>query len=144
MKLNKTKLFVIIWLTHLFVYYAAYLSLIAVLQQKYAHLYRAPFGFAVGMYGGLEQVYLFFLIPTILMLFFIKTILKNKWFLAYAVSICIAYLMNYLWLFLNNQDYEIFYTKNSINLLYFIVPSLIISVYSNKLIFKKKYLKFKV
>lgn len=144
MKLNKTRLFIIIWLTHLFVYYAAYLSLIAILQQKYAHLYRAPFGFAVGAYGGLEQVYLFFLIPTGLMLLLIKTVLKDKWFIAFIVSTCVSYLTNYLWLFLNNEDYEIFYTKNTINLLYFIVPSLIITVFSNKLIFKKKYLKFEV
>lgn len=144
MKLNKTKLFIIIWLAHLLIYYAVYLSLIAILQQKYAHLYRAPFGFAVGLYGGLEQTYLFFIIPIALMLLLIKTKLDNKWLIAYGLSICISYLINYLWLFSNGKDYVIFYTPNSINLIFFIIPSLGISILANWLIFKKKYVKLKV
>lgn len=144
MKLNKTKLFIIIWLTHLFIYYAVYLSLIAILQQKYAHLYRAPFGFVVGLYGGLEQTYLFFMIPLLFMVALIKSKFKDKWFLAYGISISLFYIINYIWLFLNDNDYEIFYTLNSINLLYFIIPSIGISVTANWLIFKNKYNRFKV
>ena len=144
MKLNKTIFFIIIWLTHLFIYYAVYLGLIAILQQKYAHLYRAPFGFAVGLYGGLEQVYLFFMIPAALMFVLIKTALKKKWFIAYGVSICMLYLINYLWLSLNGKAHDIFYTINTIDIIYFIIPSLVISIVANWFIFKKKYLRLGV
>lgn len=139
MKLSKSNLFVLIWGGHLLIYYAAYLSSIVVLYGSYNKLHKVLFGFAIGIYGGLEQIPLFFIIPILLMLLLIKTKLKQNWFMAYSISICFAYLANYLWLYLNNTHDKILFSPKSTNLIYFIIPSLIVAILCNWFIFKKQY-----
>ncbi len=139
MKQNKLNLFVMIWVVHLFVYYLAYSLSIRISNNEYEELYTILLGFTLGLMGLIEQVPLFFVIPIILMLILIKTKLQQKWFIAYVISICLAYFSDYFWMYLNNKHDKILFSTNSINLIYFIFPSLIISIVCNWLIFKKKY-----
>ncbi|MEM6893675.1 MAG: hypothetical protein AAF554_08295 [Bacteroidota bacterium] len=138
-KLSKPNLFVLIWITHLFIYNLSQHAILRVTLQDYNEFYYVLLGFLGGFYGWFEQLPLFFLAPLFLMLLAIKTKSKPKWFLAYTISICAAYLANYLWMFSNNKHAEIFGMPESINLIYFIVPSLLISILCNWLIFKKIY-----
>ncbi len=98
-------------------------------------------GFALGFMGWIEQIPLFFMIPLLLMLVLIKTKLKQKWFIAYVFSISSSYLLNYLWMFSNNTHDKILFSPDEINLIYFIIPSLIVSILCNWFIFRKAYIK---
>ncbi len=144
MKLNKTKLFTLIWATHLFIYHLIYLTALKIARHDYNELYNIFLGFIGGLIGWFEQIPLFFLAPLLLMLILIRTKLRQKWFISYVVSISSSYLINYLWLFSNNTHDKIFGMPESINLIYFIIPSLIISILCNWLIFKKTYKKLNI
>lgn len=145
MKLNKSNLFVLVWVTHLFIYYATYLSAIAIAFKNYSELYKVFFGFAIGLFGWpIKQLPLFFVIPLLLMLILIKRKLNEKWFIAYVSSICFAYLIKYIWLFFNYKDDIMLGYPEPVNTIYFILPSLIVSITCNWLIFKKQYEKFGV
>jgi hypothetical protein len=139
MKLNKLNLFVIIWVIHLFIYYLVFSLSIRVFNNNYGELYTVLLGFILGFMGLIEQIPFFFVIPILLMLILIKTKLKQKWFIAYMISICFTYLLNYLWMYSNNKHDKILFSPNSINLIYFIVPSLIVSIACNWVILKKTY-----
>jgi hypothetical protein len=141
MKLNKVNLFLLIWVIHLFIYYAIYLSSNAVLFHKYDEIYKVVLGFIPGFMGLFEQIPLFFFIPLVLMLILIKIRLKIKWFKAYIISIIFAYLTNYVWMFSNNKHDLIMGSPESFNLIYFIIPSLVVSIFLNWLIFRKIYIK---
>ncbi|PZW36959.1 hypothetical protein LX95_02908 [Mesonia algae] len=141
MKLNKINLFLLIWVIHLFIYYAIYLSSNSVLFNKYDEIYKVILGFIPGFMGIFEQIPLFFFIPLILMLILIKTRLKIKWFKAYVISICSSYLLNYVWMFSNNKHDIIYGMPEQINLIYFIIPSLVVSIALNWLIFRKTFKK---
>ena len=141
MKLNKSNLFTLIWLTHLFTYYTIYNIILRISRNDYTKFYDVIFGFAIGLYGLFEQLPLFFIIPIVLMLILIKTRWRKKWFIAYVLSICFAYLTNYLWIFSNNKHDIILYSPDSINLIYVILSSIGISILLNWLIFKKQYKK---
>jgi len=144
MKLNKSKIFVSIWGIHLFIYYSIYLFSSAIANNHYTELYKILFGFTLGIMGWLEQIPAFFIIPILIMLILIRTKLKNKWFLAYALSINSAYLANYLWIFSNNKHTIIPFSLNSTNLIYFIIPSLLGTIILNWFIFKNKYKKMNI
>ncbi len=139
MKLNKLNLFVIIWLIHLFIYYLVFSLSIRLSNNDYKELYTILLGFVLGFMGWIEQIPLFFMIPILLMLILIKTKLRQKWFIAYIISICFAYLLNYLWLYANNKHDKILFSPYSTNLIYFIIPSILVSILVNWLIFKNKY-----
>lgn len=141
MRPNKFSLFVMIWIIHQFIYYLAYSLSIRVANNDYKEIYTVTLGFILGFLGLIEQIPLFFIIPIILMLILIKTKLQQKWFIAYIISICFAYLSNYFWMYLNNKHDKILFSNESYNLIYFIFPSLIISITCNWLIFKNKYKK---
>lgn len=144
MKLNKSNLFILIWVFHLFIYYLVFSFANRVSINDYEELYTIFMGFTLGFMGWVEQIPLFFMIPLLLMLILIKTKLNQKWFMAYIVSICSSYLINYLWMFSNNKHDKILFSPDSINLIYFIIPSLIISIAFNWLIFRKTYIKLDV
>ncbi|WP_438711189.1 hypothetical protein ACSTS3_21865 [Aquimarina muelleri] len=144
MKLNKSNLFILIWVIHLFIYYLVFSFANRVSVNDYEELYTIFMGFTLGFMGWVEQIPLFFMIPLLLMLILIKTKLEQKWFIAYVVSICSSYLINYLWMFSNNKHNKILFSPDEINLIYFIIPSLIISIGCNWVIFRKKYTKLGV
>ncbi|SEA71543.1 hypothetical protein SAMN04487990_1315 [Bizionia paragorgiae] len=142
MKLNKTNLFLLIWVLHLFVYYLIFMCLYKIANNDYNEFYTVLFGFIGGLIGWpIKQLPLFFIIPSLLMLILIKIKFQKKWFLAYVMSICLAYLTNYFWLFFNFQnDIMLGYPKTN-NTIIFIIPSLIVSIVFNWLIFRKTYKK---
>ncbi len=144
MKLSKTKLFLLIWITHLLIYYLVFSFINRFSINDYSELYTVFMGFILGFMGWIEQIPLFFIIPLLIMLLLIKTKLKHKWFLAYTFSICSSYLINYIWMFSNNKHDKILFSPDEINLIYFIMPSLIISIICNWLIFRKSYKKLNV
>lgn len=139
MKLNKLNFFLQIWGIHLFIYYLVFSLSIRVFNNNYEELYIVLLGFILGVLGWIEQIPLFFMVPILLMLVLIKIKLKQKWFIAYIISICLAYLSNYLWMYSNNKHDKILFSPDSSNLIYFIVPSLIVSISCNWLLFKNKY-----
>lgn len=141
MKLNKSNLFILIWVIHLFIYYLVFSFANRVSINDYEELYTIFMGFTLGFMGWVEQIPLFFTIPLLLMLILIKTKLKQKWFNAYVISICSSYLINYLWMFSNNKHDKILFSPDQVNLIYFIIPSLIVSILCNWLIFRIKYEK---
>jgi len=112
-----------------------YLTILKITRQNYNELYNVFLGFIGGFIGWFEQIPLFFLVPLFSMLILTKTKLKQKWYMAYAVSICSSYLINYLWMFLNNKHNKILGMPESINLIYIIIPSLVVSIFLNWLIF---------
>lgn len=143
MKLNKTKLFILIWLVHLFIYYLVYLLSIAIIvgNAKLTEIYKVIFGFAFGIYGGMEQIPAFFLIPLVFMLVLINFKLKKNWLKAFIISTSICYLVNYLWMLFNGKHKILFFMSDAPNLIYFIIPSLVISIALNWFIFRKTYKK---
>lgn len=144
MKLNKSNLFILIWGAHLFIYYLIYATTLKIVRQDFNELHNVFLSFVVGFIGLLEQIPLFFLIPLFLMLILITIKLKYKWFLAYVVSVCLGYLGNYLWMYSNNKHDKILGMPEQINLIYFIIPSLMFSILCNWIIFRKKYEKLGV
>ncbi len=144
MKLNRSNLFLLIWATHLLVYSTTYHISIRVVFNDYREFYNVFLGFLSGLMGWFEQIPAFFVIPILIMLLLTRTKLKQHWFLAYTISIGISYLGNYLWLFSINTHDKILFSDKTINLIYFIIPSLIISILCNWLIFKKTYKKLNI
>lgn len=144
MRLNKTNLFLLIWVVHILIYSTAYHISIRIAFKDFREFFSVFLGFLSGFAGWFEQIPFFFLIPLLLMLVLIKTKLKNQWLLTYILSTSIAYLGNYLWMFSINTHNKILFSAEQINLIYFIVPSLLTSILCNWLIFKNYYKKLKV
>ncbi len=144
MKLNRSNLFVLVWCVHLFIYSTTYQIIIRLIYNDFKGFYLVFIGFLSAFIGLFEQIPLFFFIPLLQMLVLTKTKLKHKWFLAYTFSICSSYLINYIWMFSNNKHDKILFSPDEINLIYFIIPSLIISILCNWLIFKKTYKKLNI
>lgn len=139
MKLNKTNLFVVLWLMHLFVYYSIYTLFLKVYLNDYEDFYVIFTGFIVGLMGLFEKVPFFVFIPFISMLLLIKTKFKNHWFSAFSISIVSSYLLNYIWMLSRNTHRLLLYSPEKHNLIYFIIPSLLFSILANWLIFRKNY-----
>ncbi len=145
MKLNKTKLFTLIWVLHLFMYYFTFMCVYKITNIDYNNFYIVLFGFVGGLVGWpIKQLPLFFIIPLLLMLILIKTKFQKKWFIAYITSICFTYLISYLWLFFNYQDDVMLGYPKTTNTIVLIIPSLIVSTACNWLIFKKTYKKLNI
>lgn len=83
MKLNKPKLFLLIWIFHLFIYYMIFAFSNRIVSNDYEELYTV----LLGLIGWFEQIPMFFIVPIVLMFILIKTKLKNSWFIAYVSSI---------------------------------------------------------
>ena len=141
MKLNKSNLFLLIWLTHLFTYYTTFSFILKIANKDFKDFYNVLWGFAIGIYGLYEQIPCFFLIPLILMLILINLKFKMKWSIAYILATFFAYSIDYFWIFSNHKHDIVLYSPDSINLILLIISSLIISILCNWLIFKKTYLK---
>lgn len=145
MKLTKPNLFTLIWTAHLFFYYLSFVLFYRVASNDYEELYTILLGFSLGLLGWpIKQLPLFFIVPMIIMLILTKTKLQKKWFLAYSLSICLAYLTKYIWLFFKGKNNILLGYPEEVNTIFFIIPSLIISIICNWLIFKNQYKKFGV
>lgn len=141
MKLNKTKLFLSIWVFHLFIYYTTFSFILKVANKDYREIYNVFWGFAIGLYGLYEQIPCFFLVPLFLMLILIKVKFNLKWLTAYILSTVFAYAINYFWIFSNHKHDIVLYSPDSINLILLIIFSLFAAFIFNWLIFRKTYIR---
>lgn len=141
MKLNKTNLFALIWILHLFIYYTSYVVIIRIVENNYDEFYTVLGGFIGGIMGWFEQIPFFILIPIIIMLILINTFLKKLWFRAYLIATGVSYLLNYLWMFLEDKYMSVLYSTMTVNLIYIIIPSLLVTFLINWMIFRKTYIK---
>ncbi|MCS4229180.1 hypothetical protein [Sphingobacterium sp. BIGb0165] len=137
--LHKPRLFLLIWLLHILVYYSIYLIVLRILKNDYEAFYTVLGGAIGGLIGWLEQIPFFILIPISIMLALINSFLKKKWFEAYLIAILTAYLADYIWLFSEDKNNGVLLSTIDIDLIYLIIPSLLISILSNWLIFKRYY-----
>jgi len=118
------------------------MSTYKIISNDYQDFYIVFFGFIGGLIGWpIKQLPLFFLVPLAIMLLLIKIKLKQKWFISYTISICFAYLTKYIWLFFDSKENIILGYPDAINTVYFIIPSLVVSIFLNWLIFRKTYIK---
>ncbi|WP_324027817.1 hypothetical protein QSV08_07690 [Maribacter sp. BPC-D8] len=141
MKLNKSNLFLLIWITHLFAYYSTFSFILKIANNDYKEFYNVFWGFAIGLYGLYEQIPCFFLFPLLLMLILINIKSKLKWFTAYILATFFTYSIDYFWIFLNHKQDIVLYSPDSINLILLIMSSLLVSIIFNWLIFRKTYIK---
>ncbi|MGE8291370.1 MAG: hypothetical protein ACN6ON_06825 [Sphingobacterium sp.] len=137
--LHKPRLFLLIWLLHILVYYTIYLIVLRILKNDYEAFYTVLGGAIGGLIGWLEQIPFFFLIPISIMLALINSFLKKKWFEAYLVAILTAYLADYIWLFSAGKSKRLILSTIDIDLIYMIIPSLLITIFINWFIFKRDY-----
>ncbi len=139
MKLNKTKLFILIWTTHLFTYYTTFSLILKIANNDYKEFYNIFWGFAIGLYGLYEQIPCFILGPLLLMLILINLKIKIKWFIAFTLATFFAYAIDYFWIFSNQKHNIVLYAPDSINLIVLIASCLLASFLINWLIFRKKH-----
>lgn len=144
MKLSKSNLFVAIWIVHLFVYYTTYSIILRIIKNDFNEFYFVFIGFVGSFIGIFERIPFFPIIPLAIMGILVKKSVKLKWFFAYSLSVFFTYIINYCWLFFNRKNDMTIDYPNSTDLIYFILPSLIVSILCNWLIFRKKYKKLGV
>jgi len=138
MKLDKSNIFFYIWLIHLLVYYTTYTITIRILTNNFNQFYIVFWGFTGSFIGLYERIPFFFLIPLIFMFILIYKKINTNRFSTYIISIYSAYIINYIWLFFTGK-HVMTIDDQPINLIYFIIPSLLTSTLLNWLIFKNKY-----
>ena len=141
MKLNKNILFLKIWTLHIYTFYFFFIFIYKLLTNDVYDYYIIFFGFLYGIIGWpILQIPLYFIVPTLLMLLLLKSKTLNSWFIAYVASVCFSYMGKFLFLLLYDRQSTFLLGKSGdINSLYILLPSIIISVIFNWLIFRKQY-----
>lgn len=144
MKLNKLTLFLLIWLTHLLIYYSTFSAILKIANNEFKEFYNVLWGFAIGLYGLYEQIPCFFIIPLVLMMILINTKFKEKWFISYCTATIFSYLLDYFWIFSIHKHDIVLYSPDRINLITLILLSLSASILFNWLIFNKNYKELQI
>lgn len=141
--INKIWLFTKIWLLHIVVYYTIFVTALRILERDYEEFYMVLLGFVGGITGIFEQLPGFVLIPILTMAILLKAYQKNEWFKAYLISISFCYLINYTWMLTQGKNDKILFTTIGIDLIYVIIPSLLIAILGNWLFFRNDYKQVK-
>lgn len=132
---NKVSLFIKIWLVHIVVYYTVYVTVIRIFKSDYEEFYLVLLGFVGGIMGICEQIPYFILLPILTMAILINSYLRNDWFTAYLISTGVCYSIDYIWL-LTQKKHDKLLTTIDVNLLYIMIPSLLLAVLGNWLVLK--------
>lgn len=132
---NKVSLFIKIWLVHIVVYYTVYVTVIRIFKSDYEEFYLVLLGFVGGIMGICEQIPYFILLPILTMAILINSYLRNDWFTAYLISTGVCYSIDYIWL-LTQKKHDKLLTTIDVNLLYIMIPSLLLAVLGNWLLLK--------
>ncbi|NRS89925.1 hypothetical protein HNQ02_002859 [Flavobacterium sp. 7E] len=127
-----------LWISHLFIYYFILVFLSSLFSarkffsvESLKMLLSSPL---LGLIGYLDHFPCFFVFPIILMLFLYYRIFKKEVFNSYKYSLLISYSILYIYLFNINGLKSDFY---DIDFYVFIIPSLILSITVNWLLFGK-------
>lgn len=152
-KENKYLFFFKIWMVHIIVYYytwGAFYHTINYQKNKFSYdqdyYEKILFGPLVGIIGFYDGFMFFFIIPVILMAFFIKMRFTTKWFFLYIISLLLSYTILWIgkilyYLYPYNLQHVLYELKNMefdewiINT----IPSLIVVFILNWLLFKRLY-----
>ncbi|WP_165572118.1 hypothetical protein [Flavobacterium sp. KMS] len=144
--MKRNNFFVKIWLVHLFVYYLTASVIVKgnlldnpLSSKKMLEIIQlvliSPF---FGIMGFLEDIPFFILLPISIMLALIFTKFKKRWFLSYSLSLFISYFIDYLYLFYNHKQTKVLF-DDGYNILFVVIPCLIVSISVNWFLFKDKY-----
>lgn len=152
-KTNKIWIFILIWLVHIIVYYFIFGNIDNLINNYYSDwdfffeesISRSLSSPITGLFGWYDGLPFFVMIPIGVMLILVLTMMRKNWFIAYTISCVSCYLGMYLYTILIDKSTNLY--QSGINGLedltlqhiFLIIPSLIISILINKLIFKNKY-----
>jgi hypothetical protein len=149
-------LFLKIWCLHIFVYYTIIGSMFQAIDYSFLEwnyglefLYRCIFSFGIGLLGYFDFpccVFISILFTSILLRF------KIQWFSAYVISIVLLQVFLHLYFWIVMKEFR-FYTftgrawnavQYKINYLFFVIPSLLIAIGINWIVFRKSYKRLQI
>lgn len=150
MRKNKTRINTTakLWISHLLIYYFVYLIMTNLIKGCYLRYWdffnkETLITFIllpiVGISGFLDHFPCFFLLQIILMLVFYYRFFKYKIFKSYIVSLLISHLLLYFFLWSINGHENNFSTSGvefkNVNVLFFVIPSLALTLSINWFLF---------